>query len=152
MRFAEPSTVQVNSSGLILEIVLPITAIILVPTVFVFKRSRKKTLKREIQIEDSTSKSNENKISNIMNANKEATAFNNTPPVNELKEKLGFPESRQKISSKQTANDLKQNKTTGSCNNYFGYLRNLPKGKEIPNECYYCARLIECHGEPPIPY
>ena len=152
MRFAEPSTVQVNSSGLILEIVLPITAIILVPTVFVFKRSRKKTLKREIQIEDSTSKSNENKISNIMNANKEATSFNNTPPVNELKEKLGFPESRQKISSKQTANDLKQNKTTGSCNNYFGYLRNLPKGKEIPNECYYCAKLIECHGEPPIPY
>jgi hypothetical protein len=151
MRFAEPSTVQLTSSGLILELVVPISAIILVPTVFVFKRKRQKTSKREIQIKDSTSKPNENKASNITNANKKATSFNNTAPVNELKEKVGFPESSQKISSKQIANDPKQNRSTGSCNKYFGYLRNLPKGTEIPNECYFCAILIGCHGEPPSP-
>lgn len=30
------------------------------------------------------------------------------------------------------------------CNNYFGYLFTLKKNAEIPDECYSCAKLIQC--------
>ena len=32
----------------------------------------------------------------------------------------------------------------GGCNNYFGYLGSRPKGVAMPDECYACARLIDC--------
>jgi hypothetical protein len=31
------------------------------------------------------------------------------------------------------------------CNNFFGYLEALPIGASTPDECFACARLINCH-------
>lgn len=42
--------------------------------------------------------------------------------------------------------NAKKEKPAG-CNNYFGYLGTLPKGGAMPDECYACARLIDCYKE-----
>jgi len=33
------------------------------------------------------------------------------------------------------------------CNHYFGYLSTLPKMAAPPEECYFCAKLLECYKE-----
>jgi len=30
------------------------------------------------------------------------------------------------------------------CSHHFGYLKSLPKGSSIPDECFACANLIQC--------
>ena len=30
------------------------------------------------------------------------------------------------------------------CPYYFGYLRNFPKGRSIPDKCFVCANLMQC--------
>lgn len=41
---------------------------------------------------------------------------------------------------------VKKEKPIG-CNNYFGYLCIRPKGGATPDECYACAKLIDCYKE-----
>jgi len=144
VQFAAPHTNQVGSPGLEYAIIIPVAAIILVPTAFVVKRSKRKTSKREIKTKDFILKSKETKISNTTNANKEAESIKSSPPINEPKEKLSSIIANQELSSKQNAVPLEQKTSTLSCNHHFGYLKNLPKSTEIPNECYFCTKLIEC--------
>jgi len=175
VQFAAPQTNQVGSLGLEYAIIIPVAAIILVPTVIVVKRSKRKTTKREIKTKDFTLKSKETKISNTTNTNKEAKPIKNTPPTNEpketlrstvtnqelspnqeakpikntpptneRKEKLRSIITNQALSSKQNAVPLEQETSTKSCNHHFGYLKNLPKSTEIPNECYICTKLLDC--------
>jgi hypothetical protein len=35
-------------------------------------------------------------------------------------------------------------KVSGTCPNYLGYLRRIPKDTPIPKECMDCAKLVEC--------
>ena len=76
VQFEAPQTSQVGSPGLEYAIIIPIAAIILIPTVFAVKRSKRKTSKREIKTKDFTLKSKVTKISNTTNANKEAKPIN----------------------------------------------------------------------------
>ena len=182
VQFAAPQTSPAGSLGLEYAIIIPIAAIILVPTVFAVKRSKRKTSKRKIETKDFTLKSKETKISNTTNANKEAKTIKNTPPINEPKETLRSTVTNQELSpnkeakpitstppinerkenlrsittnqalsSKQNANSPEQKTSTSSCNHYFGYLKDLPKSTEIPNECYFCTKLIECKRKPTTP-
>jgi hypothetical protein len=34
------------------------------------------------------------------------------------------------------------------CKHHFGYIGTQPKGTELPDECYYCTKLIECTNAP----
>jgi hypothetical protein len=34
---------------------------------------------------------------------------------------------------------------TGICSHYFGYLHTLQKGAEIPYQCYFCSKMIDCY-------
>jgi len=67
-----------------------------------------------------------------------------TPPIIESTEKLKSTATNQEPSSKQNANSPNQKKPTVSCDYHLGYLSDLPKNIQIPNECYVCAKLIEC--------
>jgi hypothetical protein len=147
IQFAVPPTPQVVPSGLVLAVGIPVTAIILVLAVLAIKLPRRKNDTPELEIKYSTSKSIETKISNNIDANKEPKAIKSTPPINELKESKSPPETNQKLTPTQKANNLKQNRSAAECNHHFGYLRNLPKGLETPDECYFCAKLIECYGK-----
>lgn len=31
-----------------------------------------------------------------------------------------------------------------NCLHSFGYLKNIPKGNSIPEECYVCPRMVQC--------
>jgi len=182
VQFAAPQTSQSGLPGLEYAIIIPVAAIILVPTVIAVKRSKRKTSKREIKTKNFTLQSKETKTSNTTNANKvatriksappikstpptnepkeklrstvtnhelspnkEAKSIKSTPPINEPKETLRSTVTNQEPSPKQNTTDLEQKSSTLPCNYHLGYLRDL---KEIPNECYTCAKLIECKRKP----
>jgi hypothetical protein len=44
------------------------------------------------------------------------------------------------------ADETQKDKHSG-CNHYFGYLSTLPKMTATPEECYFCAKLLECYKE-----
>ncbi len=90
-----------------------------------------------------TSEPIETKVSVTTNANKEPKAIESPSPTIELKESTSLPETNHKLTPKQKTDNYKKDRPTG-CNHHFGYLGTLPKGTETPDECYSCARLIEC--------
>jgi len=172
VQFAAPQTSQFGSPGLEYALIIPVAAIILVPTVIVVKRSKRKTSKRKTETKNFALKAKETKTSKTANSNKVAMPIKSTPPINEPKETLRSTVTNQDLSPnkeaktikstpptiepkeslstvthqepslKQNANGVEQKSSTLSCNHHFGYLRDLPKS--IPNECYICAKLIEC--------
>jgi len=175
VQFAPPQTPQAGSLGLEYAIIIPIAAIILVPTAIAVKRSKRKTSKPEIKTKNVASKAKETKTSNTTNANtqtkpikstppiiqpketprsnvinqqlspsKETKLIKNTPPTIEPKENLRSTVTHQEQSSKQNTNGSEQKSPALPCNYNLGYLRDLPKSKQIPNECYTCTKLIEC--------
>jgi hypothetical protein len=36
------------------------------------------------------------------------------------------------------------NKNRTKCPHHLGYLSKLPKNTPIPEECFFCSRLVEC--------
>jgi hypothetical protein len=140
--FPAPQTTQ-GSSGLEYVIIIPVAAIILVPTAIAVKRSKRKTPKPE-------RKTKENKTPNTTNANKEAKQpIKNTQPIKSSplinpKETLRSTVTNKELNPKQNTNSLEQKRSTISCDYHLGYLRDLPKNIKIPDECYVCTKLIEC--------
>jgi hypothetical protein len=45
-------------------------------------------------------------------------------------------------------NDATQKDVPAGCNHSFGYLSTVPKGTATPDECYLCAKLIDCYKQP----
>lgn len=43
--------------------------------------------------------------------------------------------------------DETQKDKLAECRHYFGYLSTLPKMAATPEECYFCAKLLECYKE-----
>jgi len=115
VQFGLRPTSQGWLGGLEYALIIPVAATILVPTVIAVKRSKRRTSNRERQGKDSPSRPNE-------------TENSNNPG-------LGL---------KQNANAPQQKKQAISCDYHLGYLSDLPKNIQIPNECYTCAKLIEC--------
>ena len=144
VQFSALQIKQTGSPGLDYVIIIPIAAGILVPTIFVAKRSRQKTSKIKIETKNINTKIKETKTSTTTNANKVANPIKSTLPINEPKESPKPTVTYQEPSSKQNINSLKQKSPTLSCNYHLGYLSNLPKNIKIPDECYTCTKLIEC--------
>ncbi len=151
IQFALSPLPQGVSSELVIFAIIPVAAIILVITVLAIKRSRRKTDRPELEIKDSTSKSITTRISNNTISANNIPKVQSAPPLNnEIKGSNSSPESNQNLTSQQKADNLKQKEDKAKCSYHFGYLRNHPKGKKTPEECYFCNRLIECHGETPV--
>jgi hypothetical protein len=143
VQFVAPQKSQVGSSGLEFAIIIPVAVIILVSTIFVVKRSKRKDSNREIEIKDFTL-TNKSKISTVENVINETNSIKSAPQIIEPNERLGFTETNQEPSSKQNPISPEQIASPSSCNNHFGYLRDRPRSKGIPDECYLCTKLIEC--------
>jgi len=65
----------------------------------------------------------------------------------ELRGNKSPQETKSGLPLEQKIDASKKNRPYG-CNHYFGYLWTVPKGTKTPDECYSCARLIECYKEP----
>ena len=98
--------------------------------------------KPEPKTKDSAPKPIEPKTSTTNNGITEPKPIKTAPPIVELKENRTPKQINKNSSSKQKL-DAKKDKPAG-CNHFFGYLGTLPKDTETPDECYSCARLIEC--------
>ena len=98
--------------------------------------------KPEPKTKDSAPKPIEPKTSTTNNDITEPKPIKTAPPIVELKENRTPKQINKNSSSKQKL-DAKKDKPAG-CNHFFGYLGTLPKDTETPDECYSCARLIEC--------
>ena len=48
------------------------------------------------------------------------------------------------ISNQPPIQSDKEEKNHIKCPHYFGYLSKLPKNTPIPEECFFCSRVIEC--------
>ena len=36
-----------------------------------------------------------------------------------------------------------------SCRHFFGYLRGLPHGVDLPDECAACSKIVQCYSKDP---
>jgi hypothetical protein len=101
--------------------------------------------KPELKTKDSASTPTDAKVSKTNNGNKEPKALRTTSPIAESKQR-GPQETNRSLILKQKMDAAKKDRSDG-CSHYFGYLSALPKGTKTPDECYSCARLIECYKE-----
>jgi len=60
--------------------------------------------------------------------------------IKRSKRKISKPERK----TEENKTSLQQKRSTMPCDYYIGYLQDLPKNIQIPNECYTCPKLIEC--------
>jgi len=102
--------------------------------------------KPELKTKDSASTPIETKAFKTSNRSKEAKALKTTTPVVESEENKSTQETNHNLILKQKVDAVKKDRPDG-CSHYFGYLWALPKGTKTPDECYSCARLIECYKE-----
>jgi len=54
------------------------------------------------------------------------------------KPKVPVKTAQEKISKTQSPMDFQE------CAHHFGYLRNLPKGTPVPDECFGCKKILRC--------
>jgi len=54
------------------------------------------------------------------------------------KPKVSVKVAQEKISKTQSPTDFQE------CVHHFGYLRNLPKGTPVPDECFGCKKILQC--------
>jgi len=54
------------------------------------------------------------------------------------KPKVSVKTAQEKVSKTQTPMDSQE------CVHHFGYLRNLPKGNPVPDECFGCKKILQC--------
>ena len=94
---------------------------------------------------DSASTLIDTKLSKTSDGNKEPKALRTACPNADSKQRDPKETNYDSI-SKRKVDAVKQDRSNG-CKHYFGYLCALPKGAETPDECYSCARLIECYKE-----
>ncbi len=65
------------------------------------------------------------------------------PVSEEIHERIAVPESVvERVSENKPVEEIE-------CLHDFGYLKSLPKGKPIPDECLSCRKIVECrHSHP----
>jgi len=54
------------------------------------------------------------------------------------KPKVSVKTAQEKISKTQSPTDFQE------CIHHFGYLRKLPKGTPVPDECFGCKKILQC--------
>lgn len=59
-------------------------------------------------------------------------------PVDKVLEKVVEAIANQPIAE----SDKEENQT--KCLHHFGYLAELPKSSSIPEECFFCPKVVEC--------
>jgi hypothetical protein len=59
------------------------------------------------------------------------------------KSRLGKPQKGVPIHNKQV---VSEEELTSGCPAAFGYLAVLPKIVPIPQQCYFCGKLIDCRS------
>ncbi len=60
-------------------------------------------------------------------------------PLDRVLEKV-----REAIANQPTAESDKEEKNQIKCPHHFGYLSELPKSSSIPEECFFCPKVVEC--------
>lgn len=46
----------------------------------------------------------------------------------------------------QAVSSTQATRPSKACRHYMGYLKELPHGFEIPNECAVCSKILRCHA------
>lgn len=70
--------------------------------------------------------------------------------ASEVKKEPEMPSAYQLQAQRRTAEPspkpvtMAQNSREKECPHKFGYLRDLPKNRPIPNECFGCPKIVEC--------
>jgi hypothetical protein len=60
-------------------------------------------------------------------------------PLDRLLERV-----KEAISNQPPIESDKEEKNHIKCPYHFGYLSELPKNTPIPEECFFCSRVVEC--------
>jgi len=99
---------------------------------------KKVTFESKEDRKNMTSLSSETPTHMIIKQNEKPEVLENT---NSQQESMGL----KKVTLRET--NVNKKDIPEGCRNYFGYLWTLPKGTVTPDECYACARLIDCYKE-----
>ncbi len=59
-------------------------------------------------------------------------------------EKLGKNTTIQRTSKKKESSHTRSLEGPVECPHHFGYLKTLPPGSSVPDECYSCSRMMQC--------
>jgi hypothetical protein len=73
---------------------------------------------------------------------KTSNESNTRPKLNMEKKKSSKKWKKKNAISRTSLTD--EEAIVKECSYNFGYLSTLPKGKSIPEECYYCSRIMQC--------
>lgn len=65
--------------------------------------------------------------------------MSNDVPLNRVLEKV-----KAAITNQSSVESDKEKKNQIKCRHHFGYLSEISKSSSIPEECFFCPKVVEC--------